>query len=80
MVNRVKEELPSESDVTKADDIELHEITENAAKIMEDLIAQFEGQELVPMHELLGLEKQLRSIQGLLKVETAKKVELQQSI
>ena len=38
MLNRVKEELPSESDITKADDIELQEI----AKSMEDLISQFE--------------------------------------
>ena len=32
MLNKVKEKLPSESDITKADDIELQEITENASK------------------------------------------------
>ena len=32
MLNRMKEELPSASDITKADDIELQEITENATK------------------------------------------------
>ena len=32
MPNKVKEELPSASDVTKADDIELQEIMENAKK------------------------------------------------
>ena len=57
MLNRVEEELPSASDVSKADDIELQEIV----KSMEDLIAQFEGQETLPMRELLGLDKQLRS-------------------
>ena len=40
MLNRVEDELPSESDITKADDIELQEITENASKSMEDLISQ----------------------------------------
>ena len=73
MLNRVEEELPSASDIAKADDIELQEIMENAMKSMEDLIAQFEGQEMLPMHELLGLDKQLRSIRGLLKMEVAKR-------
>ena len=67
------EELPSTSDITKVDDIELQEIT----KSTEDLIAQFEWQETLPTRELLGLDKQLRSIRGLLKVEVAKKVQLE---
>ena len=62
----MKEKLPSVSDVAKADDIELQEI----AKSMEDLI---KGQEMLPMDELLGLDKELRSIRGSLKVEVAKK-------
>ena len=36
MLNKAAEELPSESDITKADDIELQEI----AKSTEDLISQ----------------------------------------
>ena len=48
--------------------------------MMEDLIAQFEGQEMLPMRELLGLDKQLRSIRGSLKVEVAKRVQLEESI
>ena len=76
----MEEELPSASDVAKADDIELQEITENAMKSTEDLITQFEGEEMLPMHELLGLDKQLRSIMGSLKVEAAKKVQLEESI
>ena len=74
MLNRVKEELSSASDVAKADDIELQEI----AKSTEDSIAQ--GQEMLPMHELLGLDKQLRSIRGSPKVEVAKKVQLEESV
>ena len=35
MLNRAKEELPSMSDITKADDIELQEIMENASKSTE---------------------------------------------
>ena len=75
MLSRVEEEMPSVSDVAKADDIELQQITESATKSTEDLIAQFEGQEMLPMHELLELDKQLRSIRGSLKVEVAKKVQ-----
>ena len=75
-LNRVEEELPSASDVAKADGIELQEIT----KSTEDLIAQFEGQETLPMHKLLGLDKQLRSTRGSLKMEVAKKILLEKSI
>ena len=42
MLNRVEEKLPSASDVAKVDNTELQEITENAVRSMEDLIAQFE--------------------------------------
>ena len=66
-LNRVKEELPSASDAAKADDIELQKIV----KSTEDLIAK--GQETLPICELLGLDKQLRSIRGSLKVEVAKR-------
>ena len=83
MLNRVKEELSSESDITKADDIELQEI----AKSMEDLISQLNDQQSqtddlfeYPLCNLLGLDKQLRSIRGSLKVEVAKKVQLEECI
>ena len=71
-------ELPSSSEIAKADDIELEEI----AKSTEDLISQINKQTQTddlfehPLRELLGLDKQLRSIRGSLKVEIAKKVEL----
>ena len=78
ILNRAEEELqPSAPDIAKADEIEFQEIIECAAKSMEDLITQFKGQEMLPMHELLGLDKQLRNIRGLLKVEVAKKVQLE---
>ena len=58
------------------DGISLQEIKENAEKSMESLTAQLEGESLedLPMCELLGLERQLRSIRGLLKVKIVKKV------
>ena len=71
-------ELPSSSEIAKADDIELEEI----AKSTEDLILQINEQTQTddlfkhPLRELLGLNKQLRSIRGSLKVEVAKKVQL----
>ena len=64
-------ELPSLSDRAKADAIELEEIV----KSTEDLIFQINNQSQMddlfkhPLCELFGLDKQLRSIRGSLKVE-----------
>ena len=87
MLNKVKEELPSTSDITKADDIELQEIMEKASKNTEDLISQMKNDQSqtadlfeYPLPELLGLDKQLRSIRGSLKMEVAKKVQLEEHI
>ena len=74
VLNKVKEELRSASDIDKADEMELQEITESAMKSTENLIAHYEGQETLPMCEILGLDKQLRSIRDSLKVEVGKKV------
>ena len=83
MLNKTQEELPSESDITGADDIELQEIAEKAT----DLISHLNDQQSQtddlfehPLQELLGLDKQLRSIRGSLKVEVAKKVQLEEHI
>ena len=40
MLNKAQEELPSESDITKADDIELQQIMENASRSIENLNQQ----------------------------------------
>ena len=75
-------ELPSSSEIAKVDEIELEEI----AKSTEDLIYQINEQTQTDdllenlLHELLGLNKQLRTIRGSLKVEAAKKVELEKHI
>ena len=82
MLNKAQEELPSASDVDKADDIELQEIV----KSTEDLICQINHQSQMdelfehPLYNLLGLDAQLRSIRGSLKVEVAKKVQLEECI
>ena len=83
MLNKAAEELPSESDITKADDIELQEIVEKASGIISEIKdVQTDKEDLFehPLRELLGLDKQLRTIQGSLKVEVAKKVELEEHI
>ena len=86
MLNKVKEELASASDITKADYIELQEIAEKASKSTEDLISQINNQSQTdklfehPLRYLLGLDAQLRSIRGSLKVEAAKKVQLEERI
>ena len=83
MLNKAAEELPSESEITKADDIELQEIVEKASGIISQIKdVQTDTEDLFEnsLHELLGLDKKLRSIRGSLKVELAKKVELEEHI
>ena len=72
-------ELPSSSEIAKADDIELEEIAEKASDIISQIKdAQTDTDDLFehPLRELPGLDKQLRSIRGSLKVEVVKKVQL----
>ena len=83
MLNKATEELPSEPDITGADDIELQEIAEKASDIISQIKdVQTDTDDLFepPLRELLGLDKQLRSIRGSLKVEVAKKLELEECI
>ena len=83
MLNKAAEELPSASDTTKADDIELQEIAEKASDIISQIKdVQTDTDDLFkhPLRELQGLDAQLRSIRGSLKVEVAKKVQLEEHI
>ena len=75
ILNKAAEELLSESDITGADDIELQEIAEKASGIIsqvKDVQTDTEDSFKQPLRELLGLDKQLRTIRGSLKVEVAK--------
>ena len=83
MLNKAAEELPSESDITKANDIELQEIAQKASSIISQIKdVQTDTDDLLehPLCELLGLNKQLRSIRGSLKVGVAKKAQLEEHI
>ena len=83
MLNKAAEELPSASDITKADDIELQETAEKALDLtfqIKDIQTDTDDLFEHPLHELLCLDKQLRSIRGSLKVEVAKKVQLEERI
>ena len=83
MLNKAADELPSESDITGVDDIELQEIAEKTSGIISQIKdIQTDTEDLFEhlLRELLGLDKQLRSIRGSLKVEVAKKVELEEHI
>ena len=76
-------ELPSSSEIAKADDIKLEEIAEKASDIIsqiKDVQTDTDNLFKHPLRELLGLDKQLRSIRGSLKVEVAKKVQLEEHI
>ena len=82
-LNKAAEELPSESDITGVDDIELQEIAEKSSGIISQIKdVQTDTEDLFehPLRELLSLDKQLRSISSSLKVEVAKKFELQEHI
>ena len=77
MLNRAAEDLPSESDLTRVDNIELQEIAEKASDIISQIKdVQTDADDLFehPLRELLGLDKQLRSIRGSLKAEVAKRL------
>ena len=79
MLNEAAEE--SESDITGVDDIELQKIAEKALGIISQIKdVQTDTEDLFenPLRELLGLDKQLRTIRGSLKVEVTKKVELEE--
>ena len=86
----LEEKLPSASEITKADEIEMQEITRKAIDANEDLIKEISSDrgtqtgeddpDMPTMRELVGLDKELRSIRGSLKVEAAKKVEIEQHI
>ena len=76
-------ELPSSSEIAKADDIELEESEGKASDIISQIKdVQTDTDNLFehPLRELLGLDKQLRSIRGSLKVEVVKKVQLEEHI
>ena len=83
MLNKAAEELPSETDITGLDDIELQEIAEKASGIISQIKdVQIDTDDLFEhlLRELLGLDKQLKSIGSSLKVEVAKKVQLEERI
>ena len=68
-MKKAKEKLPSASDITKGDNIELIELSRESSRISEDLImdmkdTQMQTDDSLPMRELLGLDKQVRSIRG----------------
>ena len=83
MINKAAEELLSESDITRADDIELQEIAEKASDIIsqiKDVHTDIDDLFEHPFRELLGLDAQLKSIRGSLKVEVTKKIQLEERI
>ena len=75
-------ELPSSSEIAGADEIELEEIVKSTDDLIFQVNNQSQTDDLLeyPLQELLGLDKQLRSIRGSLKVEVAKKVQLEEHI
>ena len=77
-----RDELPSSSEIGKADEIELEEIAQSTEDLIYQINEQTQTDDLLenPLRKLLGLDKQLRTIRGSLKVEVAKKVESEEHI
>ena len=80
-------EMPSTDDITKSGDIELQKMMKITSRRMGDLITNMEHNQTQTeesiknyLHELLGLNKQLRRIRGQLKVAVAKKLDLEEKI
>ena len=67
--------LPSIHKIAGTDEIELEELVKSIEDLIFKINSQSQTDELFehPLLELLGLDKQLRIIQGSLKVEVAKK-------
>ena len=88
MLNKTEEELPTASAIDRANDIEMQELTAKASKSAKDLINEISSDRGTqtddlfkqPLRELLGLDKELKTIRGSLQVEVAKKVKLEQHI
>ena len=80
VLNRIEKELPTTSDVTWTGEMELQEITKDLVKSTENLIEQLDGSENLSMCAVISLDKQLKTMRNSLKLEVAKKVELQQPI
>ena len=80
MLNEAQEELPSASDVDNAGDMELQEIAKNTENLISHIQTQTDDLFEHSLRALLGLDTQLRSIRGSLKVEVAKKVQLEERI
>ena len=89
-IEQKRRELPSASELGKADEIEMQELARKAIDVNEDLIKEISSDrgtqtgeddpDMPTMRELQGLDKELRSIRGSLKVEAAKKVEIKQKL
>ena len=75
-------QLPSIHEIAGSDETELEEISKSTEDLIFQINSQSQTDELFehPLRKLLGLDTQLRSIRGSLKVEVAKKVELEEHI
>ena len=69
-------QLPSIHEIAGMDGIELEEIAKNTEDLIFQINSQSQTDKLLehPLRELLGLDKQLRTIRGSLKVEVAKQL------
>ena len=71
MLNKIEEELPSTSKITKASDVELENLTDMVTTNVEEMNhmerdTQTDDLFKYPLRELLGLEQELKNFRGLL--------------
>ena len=85
MLNKIEEEPPSTSKLTKASDVKLENLTDMVTTNVEEMLhmerdIQTDDLFEYPLREVLGLDKELKNIRGSLASEVAKKVQLEQHI
>ena len=73
-------ELPSADDIAKADAIEMEEFLRKTKNLISQMSQTDDDLFEHPLHELLGLDKQLKSIRGSLRVLVAQKIKLDEKI
>ena len=91
ILNKIGEDLPSSSKVSQATDLELETISKDVIDSNEDLISliresvdneatQTDDLFEYPLRELIGLDREMKTIRGSLKVEISKKTMIEQHI
>lgn len=79
-LRKLRERISLRSELKEADDIELEEIATKTINAVESVGTGTDDLFKYPLRELLGLDREVKNIRGALKVDVAKKVQLEEHI